>query len=353
MRVAFVSSHTTDRRDTPGNRRVRRVAEGLSQKGHEVAVFCTQWWEGETVTEFERDGVTYHAVTDTPAPLTFATKLPFALSSFNPDIIHATPTPPAQVVGARLTTLFSRTPVLVDWYGDDDPPDSWRGRYPARAPTAVITPSRMVSTWVRESGASAEAVEIIPQGVDISLIADTDPNDGVDVVTASRMDDHANLDSLFLALAELRDRDWHAVVIGDGPNRAAFEQQAGDLRIADRITFTGSLTPAERVAYYKGAHVFTHTATRTPFATELLWGLACGCIGIVEYHTNSAAHELVEGLKRGFRATSPPEIANAIEEAGSLDTRPTDERFFKYSHDAMLERYLTCYSAVRDDAGLF
>ncbi|MFC6732030.1 MULTISPECIES: glycosyltransferase family 4 protein [unclassified Haladaptatus] len=353
MRVAFVSLSGADRRDTPGNWRVRRVAEGLAAADHEVAVFCAQWWEGETVSVFDRADVTYHALTDTPGPLSFASRLPFALRSFSPDVVHATPDPPSQVAAARFFSLFGRRPLVVEWYGDEDPPTSWGERYTTRAPTTVVTPSRMVSTWVREAGAAEEAVEIIPEGIDVELTAETEPHSDVDIVTCRQMDGNANVESLLLALAELRDRDWHAVVIGDGPARASAKEQAADLRIADRVTFTGELPPAERVAYYKGAHVFAHTAKRTPFATELLWGLACGCVGVVEYHANSAAHELVEGLERGFRATSPPEIASAIEKAGRLDHRTTDDRFFTYSQETMLERYLDCYRDVRGTYGLF
>ncbi len=50
-------------------------------------------------------------------------------------------------------------------------------------------------------------------------IRDAQVVEGADIVYSRRLDEDANLESLLLALAELRDKGWHAVVIGDGPDR--------------------------------------------------------------------------------------------------------------------------------------
>jgi glycosyltransferase involved in cell wall biosynthesis len=250
------------------------------------------------------------------------------------------------VVAARAGARLARAPLVVDWYGDD-PPGRLRRRA-ARAGDRVVTPSRLVGTWVRELGATEEQTAVVPEMLDTSLIRSTEPAGEADIVAARHLDARANLESLFLALAELRDRDWTATVIGDGPAREAYEEQVADLRIDDRVEFVGARSREERLARYRAAHVFAHTATWEPFATELLWAMACGCVGIVEYQEDSAAHELVERRERGFRATTPEEVEDAIVDAGDLPEWTVDESFESFDRDAVLERWLECYR----DAGV-
>ena len=93
------------------------------------------------------------------------------------------------------------------------------------------------------------------------------------------------------------------------------------------MRFVGDLDRRERVGVYRAARAFVQTARRRVFAEELLWALVAGCVGIVEYHAGSSAHELVEhylepggNRDRGFRTTSEQELAAAIREAASLET---------------------------------
>jgi len=143
--------------------------------------------------------------------------------------------------------------------------------------------------------------------------------------------------------SELRGRGWHATVVGDGPRRAEFEEMAAELQIGDRVEFLGACDRDRRLEVYRGAHVFVQTATRELFATELLWALACGCIGIVAYQSDSSAHELVETYPRSFRVTNPQELADAIAEAGDREHRTVEEYWQSFDHGAVLERYLDTY----------
>ncbi|ESP88969.1 glycosyltransferase family 4 protein [Candidatus Halobonum tyrrellensis] len=339
MRVAFVSMYTTDRRDTPALRRAERVAAGLSARGHEVVWLCARWWDGDA-DAFDRDGVTYRAVTDAASSGSFRSKLPFALRSVSPDVVQAVCAPPAHASTAATVCRLLRTPTLVDWWGADPDLGTAKGyRRAATKPDAVLVPSEAVRTDVRERGAAADDVHVVPESVDFDLVRSADAAGDADVVYARRLDANANVETLLLALAELRDREWRAAVVGDGPARAAAERTARDLRIDDRVTFRGDLPPAELVPLLKGAHAFAQTATDEPFATGLLWALACGCVGIVEYQAGSSAHELVEGFDRGRLVTSPGELADEIAACGGLERRTVDERFADFDHDAVLAEY--------------
>jgi len=348
MRVAFVSETTVFREATGRNQRLHRIATNLAARNHEVTVFCSQWWDSYD-EQVERDGVTYRAVTVDTAPASYLTRLPALLALNRPDVVHVTPEPPVQVPAASVGATLARAPLVLEWFGDESVPETRVGRRATTSPDSIITPSELVRTRVRERGATGDNTRVIPESIDFDLVQRVDADDSADVVYARHLDAAANVQSLLLGLAELRQRDWHATIVGDGPKREAFETQAADLRIDDRVTFTGDLSREERVAIYKGAHTFVQTAYREQFATELLWALACGCIGIVEYQAESSAHELIETYQRSFRVIDEAELADAIIEAGQFERLSVDPDLAHYDHDEVLEQYLDCYRELMDE----
>jgi len=349
MRVAVVAMETSHHRDTEGRRHLDRLAGTLAEAGHEVSVFCVQWWAGSS-RQFEPDAVTYRGVTTDPTAGSFCTRLPALLAKHRPDIVVAYPTPSSVLRAANAGAKLARAPLVVEYFGDGEEPVSDRAISVA---DQFVAPSELVQTRLWEAGADSDRTTVIPESIDMDLVRDVEPAEEVDVVYAHQLDESANIESLFLGLAELRQKGWSATVIGDGPERGAYEQEAADLRIDDRVTFVGSCDREQRLAIYKGAHVFVQTAWREHFATELLWALACGCIAIVEYQAESSAHELVEHRDRDFRVTTPQEIADSIVESADMDHRTVDESLAEYDHAAVVERYETLYERLVDERGLF
>jgi glycosyltransferase involved in cell wall biosynthesis len=347
MRVAVVALETTRHTDAESVRRVERVAQSLADRGHEVTVFCGQWWD-DYRDEFVDDGLRYRAVTYGTALSSFCTRLPALLGAYRPEVIHAAVLPPQQVMAALAGGRLARAPVVVEWYGTEslDESDRYVGTITGRA-DCIITPSEYVRTDVRERGATDENTAVVPESIDFSLTETVEPADDVDIVFAHRLDETANLDDFLLGLAELRERDWQATVIGDGPLRAEYEEEATKLRIDDRVRFVGDCDRERRVSLYRGAHAFVQTALREQFATELLWAMACGCVGIVEYQSESSAHELVEHHERGFGVTNPQQIANAIVDAGEYPQLTTDDVWEEYDHGAVINKYLETYRRIQ------
>jgi len=344
MRVALVSARTVHHEDaTERDARLGRLASLLVERAHDVTVFCRSWWEGEHAT-FERDDVEYRAVANGRSDRWAGARLISALREFGPDVVHVAGAYPALGLGARVATLLG-APVVTEYY---DPPARRRlHRWAAGASDAVVVPSELVGTAVRAAGLAADDVTRIPNAVEMDRVraVSADPNAG-DIVYSRALDGDANLESLLLALAEFREYDWTATVVGDGPERAAYERQASDLRIADRVDFVGERPLDERLALFRGAHVYAQTALRTSFATDLLRALACGCVGVVEYHVNSAAHELVEREERGFLSTSDEELVDCLVRSTRVDRETVNERFADYDETAFLERYLDLYRDV-------
>ncbi|WP_262175804.1 glycosyltransferase [Haloarcula laminariae] len=349
MRVAVVVMETSHHRDTEGRRHIERLAATLNEAGHEVSVFCAQWWGGNA-SRFEPDEVTYRGVTVEPAETSFCTRLPALLAKYRPDVVHAFPTPSSVLRAANAGAKLARAQLVVEWFGDHEESVSARAIGTANQ---FVTPSELVQTELWEAGADSDLTTVIPESIDMDLVRDVEPAEEVDVVYAHPLDDSANIESLFLGLAELRQKGWSATVIGDGPERDTYERAAADLRIDDRVDFVGSCDRERRLAIYKGAQVFVQTAWREYFATELLWALACGCIAVVEYQAESSAHELVEHRDRAFRVTTPQEIADSIVASADMDRRTVDESLAEYDHAAVVEQYEALYERLVDEYGLF
>ncbi|WP_336325282.1 glycosyltransferase family 4 protein [Halovenus sp. HT40] len=347
MRVAFVAMETTRQVDSAGARRFERIARLLADRGHDVTIFCSQWWDSYD-DERTVDGVRYRGVTLGTALSSFCTRLPALLAAYNPDVVHARPIPGEQVLAAKTGSRLARAPLFVEWYGDQRLPQTRRTGWAATKPTRIVTPSRLVRTRVREFGATEDQTLVVPESIDFDRIDSVDPAEDVDIVYAHPLDGSANIESLFLGLAELRERDWSATIVGDGPEREAYEQDAADLRIDDRVTFVGACDRDRRLELYRGAHAFVQTAYREEFATELLWALACGCVGIVEYQAQSSAHELIENYERSYRVTDPQELANAIVDAGEFEDQTQNAEWERYDHDTVIEQYLDAYREFTD-----
>jgi len=349
MHVAFVAPETIYHRETDATERIHRTTRLLAGRGHRVTVACTPWWENpEDVREFEAEDapITYRRVTTGTDGRRFALKLPMALRTMDADVIHADASSPGAVVAAGGGTRLSQTPLVVEWY--DALPT---GRFGSRAATTgrrAVVPSRLVKRRLREAGADGDDVTVIPDPVNVELVRSVDPDPAFDnhLVYSRHLDDAANLETLLLGLAEFREFDWSATVVGDGPKRESYERQARDLRIDDRVQFLGERSREERIAIYRAAHVFVQTARQCVFPTEMLWALCAGCVGVVEYHAESSAHELVEGRERGFRITSPGELADVIPEAGDLERRDHDPDFDDLDEREVLEAYLQVYRDV-------
>lgn len=349
MRVALVAAGTVPEDPSDGAARLKQLSDLLVARGHEVVVFSAKWWDGSP-GEFEFEDVTYRAVVNSPAATSYPARLVARVRSMNPDVVHAVCDPPSHLYGAKWAATVSRAPLVVECY---DPPRErslFGGtvyRSAMRSAGAVVTPSRTIKTRVRESGVPGDGVRVVPTGIDFETVRSIEPTPSGDIVYSRHLDQHANLGTLLLALAEFRTYDWRATIVGDGPERANFERQTRDLRIADRVEFVGEKDVAERIALFKSAHVYVHTAEYTPFAVDLLRALAAGCVAVVEYHEDSSAHELIEHEDRGFTATSAQELTDRLTVAGDLERLEVDEGFASYDERSFLERYLEIYRTLQ------
>jgi glycosyltransferase involved in cell wall biosynthesis len=76
------------------------------------------------------------------------------------------------------------------------------------------------------------------------------------------------------AIQSLDDTGW--LVIGDGPELPTLKRAAAELKLGDRIEFTGQLAPAEAIRRLASAHVMALPSEDEAFGVAYVEALACG-----------------------------------------------------------------------------
>lgn len=144
---------------------------------------------------------------------------------------------------------------------------------------AVLPVTTVLAGYVRNSGVSAERIHVIPNGINRSHFAHAP--------TTAAAKAHLGLTgSVVLGFTGFV-RDWHGVdriiewmaspqapvnvhllIVGDGPVRAALQEQAAHLGVGGRITFTGVIHRDEVPAHVAAFDVALQPAV-TPYASPL------------------------------------------------------------------------------------
>ena len=137
-------------------------------------------------------------------------------------------------------------------------------RYVWRSASKVLVVTGVLQQTVAAAGVPPERLAVVPNGIDPSLFAalparEAGPGPLVLGFVGFVRDWHG-LDAVIAAMAaEPGEPDLRLVVVGDGPARAALEQQAASLGVSDRTTFTG-LQPREAIPQ-PGSRLRYRTAT--------------------------------------------------------------------------------------------
>ena len=227
---------------------------------------------------------------------------------------------------------------------------TWRGA------DLVLPVSHVLADFIREAGVPDERIEVIPNAIDPDRFMREVDNDLVKQrlglkgkivlgFTGFVRDWHA-LGSVLRLLAESALSDsLHLLIIGDGPARPGLEQEARNLGIANRLTFTGPVQ-RDQVPEYVAAFDIALQPGVTPYASplKLFEYMALGR-AIVAPNKPNIREILVDGETAVlFDPDNPISFPSAIErlicdpylreEIGSAARRTIIERDLTWEHNA-------------------
>ena len=106
---------------------------------------------------------------------------------------------------------------------------------------------------------------------------------------------------------------WHGVVVGDGPERAALEEQARSLGIMDRVSFAGSVPEAARIVKALDVFVLSSRSEGTPMTILEVMGAGVPVVATAV----GGVPGVVDPPQSGWLAPpeKPAELAKILREA--------------------------------------
>lgn len=211
------------------------------------------------------------------------------LLEIQPDIVHIDEEPynMATWLAMRQAKGIGARALFFSWqniYRTYPPPFRWMERQVYRQSDYAIMGNEDAVDVCREKGYRGRH-KVIPQfGVDPDLFspaATREEKRGFIIGSANRrIVPEKGVDMVLDAAARLPGA-WRLQVAGDGPARAALEQQAYDLGIAARVHFVGGITSDQMPSYLRDMDVLVLTSRTLPnwkeqFGRVLIEAMACG-----------------------------------------------------------------------------
>jgi glycosyltransferase involved in cell wall biosynthesis len=187
----------------------------------------------------------------------------------------------------------------------------------------IITPSEGMKQILEESGVVGHYITAIPTGIDVEPFRQADGevvrhqhgwgNDLV-LISVGRLAKEKNFETLLVATAEvMRERDQvRLVLIGDGLERKALEELAGDLGIASRVEFTGRVEFTEIPAYLRAADVFCFASVTETQGLVTMEAMAAG-LPIVAVDATGTSDAVTHGQEGLLTENDSAALAQAIQ----------------------------------------
>lgn len=303
MRFAFVITQS----DSIGgsNVHVRDLATALMRDGHEVKVFVGG--EGPFTLQLKDLGIPYQIVTNLVHPIDLVCdfKCIFELKNlfkeFKPDLIstHSSKAGQSGRFGGKLAGI----PAIFTAHG-------WLfvdGVSPRRQQVAKIMETlagkvaAKVITVCDDDRRIAIEKRVLPAGKVITIhngMPDYPDRanpaaEPVRFVMVARIEYQKDHETLFRALAKVKDRAWGLDLVGDGPRRAEMEALTTELGIADRVKFHGAQRNVRD--YLAGAQTFVLVTHYEGFPRSTVEAMRTG-LPVIVTDVNGCKEALEEGV---------------------------------------------------------
>jgi glycosyltransferase involved in cell wall biosynthesis len=283
-----------------------------------------------------------------------------ALEDFDPDLIQ-THGYKATAVGYALRHLPGARPWIGCFHGATD--KGLRDRIYQRlerwmlgSADAIVLVSKTQLAAIAAHAGRARVIDNAAVPIEETSAAVTDvvpdalPRPIIGVV--GRLSREKGVDVFLLACAALRRADvsFHAVVVGDGPERASLQRLCGELNLDDRVRFAGAVPVS--TALYRRFDLVVLPSRSEGLPNVLLEALAAG-VRVVATSVG-AVPEVLSGSGAGVLAPPGDPAALAAGMAAALDADPAAPEAVRaradvldrYSLEKRVARHLDLYRAL-------
>lgn len=230
---------------------------------------------------------------------------------------------------------------------------------------AIITPTHSTEEYLRNLGVSTH-IETIPTGIDADTyekydtqaIADlrssfVKPNQKL-LISVERLGEEKNLGFLLDGLKQVTDTSkvpFKCLIIGDGPQRQALEQQCNELGLSDIVLFQGRMPPDDVIQRYLAADLFVFSSTSETQGMVLIEAMTGGCPVVAV--KASGVYDVIKQGCNGFTTSEntkawAKQIVQVLEDEDLLNTLSDNSRDFAkdYSMENMADAVVDLYRLV-------
>jgi len=180
----------------------------------------------------------------------------------------------------------------------------WTAAYRALYPRAdgIVCPARsMAADLVENFGIPEPSIRYIPNPVDVDVIESSARGespfrgDGPHVLGVGRLAPQKGFDLMIEAFARFAEKrgSGQLWVLGEGSERAALEQHAVDLGVADRVNLVGHVP--NPYPWMRHADVFVLSSQFEGLPNVVLEAIACGT-RVAAFDSPGGTREILEGL---------------------------------------------------------
>jgi glycosyltransferase involved in cell wall biosynthesis len=251
---------------------------------------------------------------------------------------------------------LAHVPVRIGSRRELAPPDKTRAHLVAqrlayRVAHHVVANSAAGADRLRQEGVAAEAIRVIPNGIDVAAFAPTAPKARRRIVaTVANLRQEKGHDVLLRAAALVRARipDVRFRIIGDGPNRDSLHALAVGLGVQDVVEFLGHREDVPGLL--AGSDVYAFPSRTEAFPNGLIEGMTAG-LPVVASGVGGML-ELVDNRRNGLLVPPGDEqaLAGALIElmqdaplAEALGAAARRTIASRYSYDRMVAAFSDLY----------
>lgn len=237
-----------------GGQEIRIIEEslGMIARGHKVVILCPP--ESQIYVEAPKRGVPTEALPIGKKRLAGLLALRRWLSGHKSqvDVVNTHSSTDSWLVGLACSLLSDAPPVVRSRHISAPIPDNapTRWLYTRSARHIVTTGEKLRRTLIDSNGYPAGQITSVPTGINTTLYQPGDklaarvsvglPEKGTIIGILATLRSWKGHSYLVEAFAQLQDRECRLLIVGDGPQRDALEQQVASLGLENQVLFAGN-----------------------------------------------------------------------------------------------------------------
>ena len=379
MRIAIVSDAIYPYNKGGKEKRIYELSTRLVKRGHNVTIYCMQWWQGPCTRIDE--GVQLKAIS--PYIPLYAGERRSIREAFlfslhclkllkeDFDILDVDHMPHLVLFSAKIVALLKRRKLHATWN------EVWGASYwikymgllgvlaaliekissalPDKFTAVSEHTARELTTKLK---VPRQKIAVVPNGISIAELERIAPADErSDVIFVGRLLSHKNIDVLIRSLALLKPKYpvIKCVIVGQGPESSHLVELAQKQGLLENIKFIDGVEDSvELYALMKSSRVFAFPSTREGFGIVVLEANGCGLPVITTDDQQNAARYLIQQDQNGTTISlSEATLAQAIDTYLATDTNRASYKTFlqDYEWDRLAQKIEDVYVALRLGCG--